>query len=121
MSIKINEEKCIGCASCVEVCPGNLIKLNQKSDLDIAQSPEMRTQSLRKIAVIKHIRDCWGCTSCIKACPKNAISFFLGADIGGKGSTMEVSEKGTLATWTIHKYTGEDVKIVINKKDSNKY
>ncbi len=114
MSIKINEEKCIGCASCVEVCPGNLIKIDYRVKPD-------NDKNAKKVAIIKHVRDCWGCTSCIKACPKNAISFFLGADIGGKGSTMEVSEKGSLATWTIHKYTGEDVKIVINKKDSNKY
>ena len=74
MSVKFDENKCIGCGACVEVCPGNLIKIVNVDG--------------KRIAKIKHIRDCWGCTSCIKECPKMAISFFLGADIGGKGSML---------------------------------
>lgn len=103
MSIKIDETKCVGCRQCVEVCPGNLIKVTKKK------------------ASIKHIEDCWGCTSCIKTCPVNAICFFLGADIGGKGSTMTVTEKEEYSIWTIHKYDDTVETIRINKKDSNKY
>ncbi|MCR4742355.1 MAG: ferredoxin family protein [Treponema sp.] len=104
MSVKFDENKCIGCGKCVEVCPGNLIKINES-----------------KKAGIKHIRDCWGCTSCIKECPKKAISFFLGADIGGKGSTMIVDNQKDYSVWTIKKYDGKEITITINKKDSNKY
>lgn len=104
----VNEEKCIGCGVCVEVCPGNLIKL--KSQL-----------GKKKLAFIKNVRDCWGCTSCIKECPKKAISFFLGADIGGKGSTMTVENSREFSVWKINKYDGSTVEISINKKDSNKY
>ena len=89
----VNEEKCIGCGACVEVCPGNLIKL--KSQL-----------GKKKLAFIKNVRDCWGCTSCIKECPKKAISFFLGADIGGKGSTMTVENSREFSVWKINKYDG---------------
>lgn len=104
MSVKIDEEKCVGCGSCVEVCPGNLIKI-----------------SAGKKAVIKHVRDCWGCTSCIKECPRTAIKFFLGADIGGKGSTMTVKNSSENSVWTISRYDGKQVEILINKKDANKY
>ncbi len=104
MSIKIDENRCVGCGACVEVCPGNLIKLSHE-----------------KKTVIKHIRDCWGCTSCIKECPKVAIKFFLGADIGGKGSTMTVKSTEDSSLWTIEKYDGTHVEIMINKKESNKY
>lgn len=107
MSVKFDENKCVGCGACVEVCPGNLIKLSQNS--------------AKKVAGIKHIRDCWGCTSCIKECPKKAISFFLGADIGGKGSTMTVKNTAESSLWTINKYDGTQVEILINKKDANKY
>jgi len=110
MSIKINENICVGCSSCVEVCPGNLIKLRKT-----------QIEGEKIVAQIKHIEDCWGCTSCIKACPKQAISFFLGADIGGKGSLMTVKDEKEKATWTIEKPDGEKVQIVINKNDANKY
>jgi len=108
MSIKIDEDKCIGCGVCVEVCPGNLIKLQTK-------------ENGTKTSYIKHIRDCWGCTSCIKECSKNAISFFLGADIGGKGSTLTVENKTDESIWTINKYDGQTYIIKTNKNESNKY
>lgn len=107
MSIKIDENKCVGCAKCVEVCPGNLIKL--------------KNQNGRKTAFIKHERDCWGCTSCIKECSKNAIIFFLASDIGGKGSTMSVHLEGDVNIWTITKPSGEKVSVNVNRKESNKY
>lgn len=107
MSVKFDENKCIGCGACVEVCPGNLIKIVNVDG--------------KRIAKIKHIRDCLGCTSCIKECPKMAISFFLGADIGGKGSSMQVENKKDSCVWIIKKYDGSKIEIKINKKDSNKY
>ena len=104
MSIRINDDKCVGCGLCIEACPGNLIKKNEKGK-----------------AFIKHERDCWGCTSCIKECKINAIDFFLGADVGGAGSVLSVSSKGDINTWMITKADGSVEEIVINKKDANKY
>ena len=48
MSIAIDRNKCVGCGKCSVVCPGNLIKLEEKK------------------AYIKYPKDCWGCASCIK-------------------------------------------------------
>lgn len=104
MSIRIKQDKCVGCGLCVEACPGNLIKLNADGK-----------------AWIKHEKDCWGCTSCLKECQKNAISFFLGADIGGKGSTLSVSQQGDINVWTVEDIQGNIQTIEVNKKDANKY
>lgn len=104
MSIRIRKEQCIGCAKCVEVCPGNLIKLDASGK-----------------ANIRYPRDCWGCTSCIKECPRNAILFFLGVDLGGKGSTLTVSEQDGISTWKIRSPGGRVQTIEVNKKDANKY
>lgn len=104
MSIRIQQDKCVGCGRCVEVCPGNLIKKDGDGH-----------------AAIRHVRDCWGCTSCIKECPTGAILFFLGADIGGRGSTLSVTEKGQISTWKVTSPDGTVKTIEVNKKDANKY
>ncbi|MFR2342327.1 MAG: ferredoxin family protein [Ruminococcus sp.] len=61
MSIAIDQNACIGCGKCHDVCPGTLIHLNAD----------------RK-AFIKYPKDCWGCTSCLKECPVHAIRFIWG-------------------------------------------
>lgn len=104
MSIRIDQAKCVGCAKCVEVCPGNLIKMDP-----------------RRKAVIKREKDCWGCTSCLKECAAGAVQFFLGADIGGRGSILSVKTKGDIRIWTVTDPAGNIQRLEINRKDSNKY
>lgn len=104
MSVRFNRDNCVSCKKCVEVCPGNLIKI----DDDIK-------------AFIKYPEECWGCTSCLKECNHCAIEFYLGADIGGRGSIMSFSNKGDINNWTIKDIGGSKQTILINKNDSNKY
>lgn len=104
MSIRIKKENCVGCGLCIEACPGNLIKKDNDGK-----------------AFIKHEKDCWGCTSCLKECKTDAICFYLGADIGGKGSTLSVTEKGDISTWKVEDIEGNVQMIEVNKKDANKY
>ena len=35
MSVIINKDQCVGCRKCKEVCPGNLIKIDEKNKGDI--------------------------------------------------------------------------------------
>lgn len=104
MSIRIKKENCVGCGLCIEACPGNLIKKDNDGK-----------------AFIKHEKDCWGCTSCLKECKTDAICFYLGADIGGKGSILSVTEKGDISTWKVEDIEGNVQMIEVNKKDANKY
>lgn len=103
MSIRINQNKCIGCKRCCDSCPGTLIDIQNNK------------------ACMLYPKDCWGCASCVKECPVGAIDFFLGADIGGNGSTMHVEGKGDILNWQITKSDGTKKIITINRKDSNKY
>jgi adenylylsulfate reductase subunit B len=103
MSIRINKDKCIGCGKCTEVCPGTLIDLTDKK------------------AVMQYPKDCWGCVSCVKECPVGAIEFFLGADIGGNGSTMNVTTEGDILHWNIQKTDGSVTTIDVDRRNSNKY
>ena len=104
MSIAIDQTLCKACGACEKVCPGSLIK--QRAD---------------GIAYIKYPKDCWGCASCIKECHFGAIGFFLGADIGGRGSVMTVKSEPDTLTWNIEKRDGQTEQIIINKKEANKY
>lgn len=104
MSIVIDERKCKGCRMCASVCPGSLIKMSEGNK-----------------AYIKYPRDCWGCSSCIKECKTGAISLFLGADIGGMGSRMTVSEKDDKLYWNIFRGNGTMEQVVIDRKESNRY
>lgn len=103
MSIRINREKCVGCGRCMDVCPGTLIAYQENK------------------ACMKYPKDCWGCVSCVKECPVGAIDFFLGADIGGKGSTMHVSSEGDILRWEIQKIDGTKKVIDVDRKNANKY
>lgn len=104
MSIVINKEKCVGCRMCTQVCPGSLIKLDQEGK-----------------AYIKYSKDCWGCVSCVKECKKDAIDFYLGADIGGRGSKMRVKSQGDMIYWNIERPDGEIETIEIDRTKSNQY
>lgn len=107
MSIKIDRSKCIGCGKCAEVCPGNLLKVQGKSK-------EAKVE-------INCPRDCWGCCSCLKECPRNAISFFLGADIGGRGSYMTYAKKQGINFWMITRPDGTGETIEVDPRNANKY
>lgn len=104
MSILIESERCVGCGSCVEACPGNLIK----RDVDGK-------------AFLKAPDECWGCASCLKECRFQAISYYLGADIGGRGGLMKYERDGDLARWIIRRAGRETVTITVDRRSSNKY
>lgn len=104
MSIKINQQSCTGCRQCAMVCPGSLIRIDAAGKAKIAY-PE----------------DCWGCLSCVKECNFGAIRFYLGADIGGRGTTLHTEANEAVIRW-IFEHQGKDTReILIHRKDSNAY
>ena len=104
MSIRINKDRCIGCKRCVSVCPGSLIDINETGK-----------------ARMHYPKDCWGCVSCVKECPVQAIDFYLGADMGGRGSTMNVTTEGQYIKWHIRRPDGSEETITIDRKQANSY
>lgn len=104
MSILIRREKCRSCGRCMEACPGNLIKRDSEGK-----------------AYIKRPEECWGCTSCLKECGFGAIFFYLGADIGGRGSLMHTEQKGNLCHWIIEPRDHEPIVITVDKRSANQY
>lgn len=103
MSIRINQEKCVGCNRCIGICPGNLIYKNQSNK-----------------AYIKYEESCWGCTACLKECAFEAIEYYLGEDIGGQGAYMTVKEKQKNIIWKIYK-SNKVIEIETSRSESNRY
>lgn len=107
MSIRINTEKCIGCGRCAEICPGNLIQM-------------VGPKNQRK-AQMTYPDECWGCMSCVKICPVQAIEYFLGEDIGGKGTTLTAKTSKKQIDWLACKNGCLLEKIITSRQDANKY
>jgi len=62
----INEEKCIGCGKCIEVCPYNAIEL-----IETRKNIGLYNVSLKKSRIIKAL--CKGCGACVAECSLGAI------------------------------------------------
>ena len=104
MSIKIDIQKCIGCGKCREVCPGSLLYKDMAG----------KTQ-------IRYPKECWGCTSCVKECSFNAIQYYLGADMGGKGSFLYTKQEGQLLHWIVVLPDGTEKILTTDKSQANAY
>lgn len=104
MSIKIDKQACIACGKCREVCPGSLLYADTGGKTDI-----------------RYPKDCWGCTSCVKECPVQAIRYYLGADIGGRGTQMYTEQQGQLLHWIIVHPDGKKSVITTDKNQANAY
>lgn len=59
--IKIDVHKCDGCGKCVNICPCDVIRIDENS----------------KKAFLKYADECWYCGSCVIECPKGAITLVL--------------------------------------------
>ncbi len=54
---RIDHNLCVGCGTCIENCPMDVIRMDKKT----------------KKAMIKYIRDCQSCFLCERDCPEEAI------------------------------------------------
>lgn len=54
--ITVEEDKCIGCGSCVDICPSEVYELQNEK------------------ATVVNIEECVGCESCVESCEQGAIT-----------------------------------------------
>ena len=54
MAVTIDKEKCTGCGTCIDTCPVEALKLNDKATVDE--------------------ETCIDCGTCVDECPEEAIS-----------------------------------------------
>ena len=58
VQIILDLEKCMGCGSCIEICPANIYLMNPKTNKPRIDNPD----------------NCFGCKACEILCDINAIS-----------------------------------------------
>ncbi len=59
LSVEIDRDKCDGCGVCVEICPMDVLRLDEDGK-----------------AYVKY-EECWYCGSCMLECPKKAVTLRL--------------------------------------------
>ena len=72
MGLRFNNAKCIGCGGCVDICPGDLLRLDENGKSSI------RNQA-----------DCWDCMACVKSCPEGALETRLPFSLADFGATLK--------------------------------
>ena len=55
-AVEIDTEKCIGCGDCVDICPADVLELQDGKSVPV------------------NIEDCIGCGSCVAVCEQRAIT-----------------------------------------------
>ncbi len=54
-SVIVDEEKCVGCSECVDICPVEVFELKDEKSVPVNEE------------------ECMGCESCIEVCEEEAI------------------------------------------------
>ncbi len=57
IDIRIDDDACVGCSLCVEVCPTKVFEFDEKKARPVVKKP----------------KECFGCLSCSEICPATAI------------------------------------------------
>jgi NAD-dependent dihydropyrimidine dehydrogenase PreA subunit len=54
--VKVDDEKCVGCGECVEVCPVDVYAIQNEKSVPL------------------YAEECLGCESCVEVCEEEAIT-----------------------------------------------
>jgi len=81
--LKFDENKCVGCNACVNVCPTDVMIPNPEKG---------------KEPIVLYAEECWFCGGCVEECPHHAI-------------TLVAPAKQRISTIWKRKETGEEFRV----------
>lgn len=86
----VYKEKCLGCGICEEICPGDLMELDENN-----------------IAFCRAARDCWDCMACIKECPSGALETRIPYQLGYYPAKLIPKKRDKEIEWTLIDINGK--------------
>lgn len=88
----VKQEKCIACGACENICPGNLMVLEDSNSR----------------AYCRSARDCWDCMACVKACPVQALEVRIPYQLGYYPAKLIPEVSRTEIVWTCSDIYGKE-------------
>ncbi len=83
VNFQVDQERCIGCGKCMQVCPGGIIYLDAKKHAALQEIQELGWNG------------CWQCEHCLAVCPQGAISIL------GRRPEDSVAPPDTQQAWQV--------------------
>lgn len=96
MGLKFESSKCNGCGRCVDICPGDLLRIDEKGKSSI------RNQA-----------DCWDCMACVKSCPQGALETRLPFSLADFGATLKPKIDSDKIRWELTYPDGRSEEFII--------
>jgi len=97
MSVITHNDKCTGCGKCVEICPGDLLVLNQEKNK----------------SMIRHPEDCWDCMACVKICPYGALETKLPYQLASYKASLKPQVYPDRIVWQLTDLAGNKEEFII--------
>lgn len=84
MGLRFDRSKCNGCGRCVDICPGDLLKIDENG-----------------MSSIRNQADCWDCMACVKSCLNGALETRLPFSLADFGATLKPKIFPDLIQWEL--------------------
>ncbi|WP_378953611.1 4Fe-4S binding protein [Pelosinus sp. sgz500959] len=95
----IKTPKCTGCGACENICPGDLMVVEEGK------------------ALCRSRRDCWDCMSCVKVCPAQALEIRIPYQLGYYPAKLVPEMQGKEIIWTVTDLDGKEEKFTVKVRN----
>ncbi|MCL5045248.1 MAG: 4Fe-4S binding protein [Actinobacteria bacterium] len=92
-----DKELCTGCGNCADICPGDLLALDPRTNT----------------SYIRRAEDCWDCMACVKSCSSGALRTKLPYQLASFGASLAPEVFPDRIVWTSRDAAGREEKFTV--------